>query len=67
MKTFFTVTVAMVALLTTGVSMAQNSNMMTGGSWSTGWMGGYGGIWMPIVLVIAVAGLVAWILKRDGK
>lgn len=67
MKTLPAMTVATVALLTTGVSMAQNSNMMNGGSWGTGWMGGYGGIWTPILLVIVVAGFVAWIVKRDGK
>lgn len=67
MKTLLAMTVATVTLLTTGVSMAQNGNMMNGGSWGTGWMGGYGGIWMPILLVIVVAGFVAWIVKRDGK
>lgn len=32
-----------------------------------GWMGGYGGIGMPILLVVVVAGLVAWIVKQKGK
>lgn len=32
-----------------------------------GWMGGYGGIWLPILVVIAVAGFVAWIVKQKGK
>jgi hypothetical protein len=30
-------------------------------------MGGYGGIWTPILLVIVVAGIVAWIVGRKGK
>lgn len=67
MKTFFAMALAAVALLSTGVSFAQSANMMNGGTWGVVWMGGYGGIWMPVLLVIVVAGLVAWILKRDGK
>jgi len=67
MKTVFVNAVAAVALLTTGVAFAQSTNMMNGGIWGVGWMGGYGGIWMPILLVIVVAGVVAWIVKRDGK
>jgi len=27
-------------------------------------MGGYGGIWGPILLVIVIAGVVAWVVKR---
>lgn len=67
MKTLLAIAVATVSLLTTGVSLAQNGNMMNGGNWGGGWMGGYGGIWMPLLLVIVVAGLVAWIVKRGGK
>jgi hypothetical protein len=37
--------------------------MMNGGMWGTGWMGGYGGFWVPIVLVIVVVGLVMWVVK----
>ena len=32
-----------------------------------GWMGGYGGIWMPLLLVIVVAGLVAWFVTQKRK
>ena len=32
-----------------------------------GWMGGYGGIWLPILLVVVIAGLAAWIVKQKGK
>lgn len=67
MKTLLAMAVGPVALLATGVALAQNGNMMNSGTWGTGWMGGYGGIWMPILLVIVVAGLVAWIVKRGGK
>ena len=32
--------------------------------YGAGWMGGYGGIWVAIVLVLLVAGLAAWIVKQ---
>jgi hypothetical protein len=37
------------------------------GGYGAGWMGGYGGIWLLILLVIVVAGLVAWVVKNKGK
>jgi len=41
--------------------------MMNDGMWGAGWMGGFGGVWLPIVLVSVVIGLFAWIVKRqDG-
>jgi len=67
MKTLLVMAVGTVSLLATSVSWAQNGNMMNGGTWGSGWMGGYGGIWMPILLIIVVAGLVAWIVKQGGK
>ena len=66
MKTLLSMAVGAVPLLATGVAMAQNGTMMNGGSWGVGWMGGYGGIWMPILLVVVV-GLVAWIVMRKNK
>lgn len=66
MKTLLAMAVGAVPLLATGVAMAQNGTMMNGGSWGVGWMGGYGGIWMPILLVVVV-GLVAWIVMRKNK
>ena len=35
--------------------------------WGGGWMGGYGGSWVPILLVIVAVGLVAWFIKQKGK
>jgi hypothetical protein len=35
--------------------------------YGAGWMGGYGGIWVAILLVILGAGLVAWFVKRKGQ
>ena len=66
MKTLLAMAVGAVPLLATGVAMAQNGTMMNGGTWGVGWMGGYGGIWMPILLVVVV-GLVAWIVMRKNK
>lgn len=66
MKTLFAIAVGMVSLLTTGASLAQNGNMMNGGSWGTGWMGGYGGGSMILLLIVVVV-LVAWVVKRGGK
>ena len=71
MKNLSTLAAGAVTLLTTSVTLAQGGNMMNGGNWGGnwggGWMGGYGGPWMLILLVIVVAGLVAWIVKRGGK
>ena len=66
MKILLVLFIASMSLWVPGVSWAQNGNMMDGGLWSGGWMGGYGWMWMPILLV-AVVGLVAWIAKKDGK
>lgn len=67
MKTLLALAVGTVSLLVTGVSLAQNGNMMNGGMWGTGWMGGYGGIWVPILLVIVIAGVVILAVKQKGK
>lgn len=49
--------------MSSGVALAQGGTMMNGG----GWMSGYGGILVPILLVIAVAGVVVWFVKQKGK
>jgi len=50
-----------------GVASAQNGNMMNGGAmWGGGLMGGYGGYWMPILLVVVV-GLVVWVVLQRRK
>jgi hypothetical protein len=66
-KTLLALVVGATALLGIGATLAQSGNMMNGGTWGSGWMGGYGGIWTPILLVIVVVGLLAWIFKRGGK
>lgn len=39
------------------------------GSYGAGWMGGggYGGFLLPVLLVVVVAGLVAWIVAQKKK
>ena len=49
-----------------GLASAQGGTMMNGGMGGGGWMGGYGGYWVPALLVVVV-GLVAWIVMRGRK
>lgn len=68
MKTLVAVAVGAVPLLAAGVASAQYGNMMGGGGmWNGGWMGGYGGIWVPVLLIVVVAGVVVWVVKQKGK
>ena len=67
MKTLSVAPVALLPLLTSGAALAQSGHMMNGGFWNGGWMGGYGGIWMPALLVIVVVGLVAWVVTQNKK
>ena len=55
------------ALLGAGDALAQAGNMMGAGAPGFGWMGGHGGIWATVLLVVVVAALVAWMVKRRGK
>ena len=56
-----TVAPAITALMSPGLALAQNANMMNGG-----WMGGYGGVWLPVLLIIVV-GIVAWVVMQKRK
>jgi len=62
MKAFTIVAVGSLSTLRAGVSIAQSGRMMDG----SGWMGGYGGVWGPIVLVVIVA-LVVWAVLQRRK
>ena len=64
MKTLSVAPVALLPLLSSGAALAQTGHMMNGGFWDGGWMVGYGGIWMPILLVVAVVAIVVLIIKR---
>ena len=49
-----------------GLASAQSGPMMDGAMHNDGWMGGYGGYWLPVLLVVLV-GLVAWIVMQKRK
>lgn len=67
MKFVSAMTIGLPALLASGMVSAQNSGMMHGGGMSGfGWMGGYGGYWGPILLVVVV-GVVVWAILRSRK
>ena len=59
--------VATSALAQSQGGYGMGSGMM--GGYGAGWMGGggYGGILLPVLLVIVVAGLVAWIVAQKKK
>ena len=67
MKTLLAMAVGTLPLLAPGVSFAQTGNMMNESMGGFGWMGGFGGMWVLILLVVAVAGLVAWAVMHKGK
>ena len=66
MRNLLAMAVGTVPLLATGTALAQNGNMMNGGMSGFGWMGGYGGYWVPVLLVVVV-GLVAWVVLQRRK
>ena len=35
--------------------------------WGGGLDGGYGGMWMPVLVLVVVVAIVMWIVKRGGK
>ena len=69
MKTLFAMTVAALPLLLPGAAVA----MMQGGNWGGGWMagvdgmGGHAGVWIPVLLVIAVVVLLALVITQKRK
>ncbi|MDQ2925855.1 MAG: hypothetical protein M3R43_09915 [Acidobacteriota bacterium] len=67
MKSLTAIAIGSVSALASGVAFAQNGNMMNGGgTFGGGWMGGYGGYWMPILLVVVV-GVVIWAVLQKRK
>jgi hypothetical protein len=69
LKTLMTTVVGTLLSTAVGAAWAQNGTMMNGGSGGMrdgGWMGGYGGLWGPILLAVVV-GLVAWIVMQKRK
>jgi len=67
MKILIALVIGTVPLLATSVALAQNGSMMNGGGWGMGSMDGYGGIWLPVLLVVAIVAVVALVMQRKGK
>ncbi len=66
MKNLLAMAVGTVPIWVSGAALAQNGPMMGGGMGDAGWMGGYGGYWVPVLLVVVV-GLAAWIVIQRRK
>lgn len=69
MKTSMGMAVATVFLTLASAASAQNSGMMNGNfssMWGGSWMGGYGGLWALILLVVVV-GFIFWLLMKRHK
>ena len=64
MKKWFALTVG--PSFVTGAALAQSGPMMNDSMGGGGWMGGYGGYWLPVLLVVVV-GLVVWIVMQRRK
>ena len=67
MKTLLARAIGTLTLLSAGVALAQGGSMMDRSGWGMAWMGGYGGVWGPILLVVVVVGAVALVMQRKGK
>ena len=67
MKTLLAMAVGTASMLTAGVSYAANGHMMDGDAPGGGGMGGYGGGWVPTLLVIVVVAFVAWVVSQKRK
>ena len=67
MNTQQSIGVGMASLLATGSALAQNGHMMNGGMWGSGWMGGYGGYWVSILVLAVVVALVVWVVKQQKE
>ena len=67
MKTLLSMTLGATPLFSSGAVLAQTGTMMGGGNSGFGWMGGYGGFWMPVLLIVVVVALVVLIMQRKDK
>jgi uncharacterized membrane protein len=67
MKTMHSMAAGAALVFTSGVDLAQAGSMMGGGNSGFGWMGGYGGVWMPVLLIVVVVALVVLVVQRKDK
>lgn len=69
MKTWMNLMMATLFQALGGPAAAQGGGMMNGGyggMWGSAWMGGYGGLLVPLLL-LAVVALVVWIFMQKRK
>ena len=67
MKILTAAAVGAISLLPASGALAQGGTMMNGNTWGDGWMGGgYGGWWMP-VLVVVLIGVIVWAVLQRRK
>jgi hypothetical protein len=67
MRILIALAAAVPPLLIASLAVAQGGQVMDGGLFGVGWMGGYGGLWIVAPLVLAVFGLVAWAERQKHK
>jgi len=67
MTASFTRTAGATTLLATNAAFAQGGNTLDRGMWGAGWMGGSGGPWPAILIVVVVVTLVVWVVKQQRK
>lgn len=67
MKDWIALTTQAVPLWFNGSAAGQSGSMTEGGIWGAGWLVGLGGVWIPILLVLAVLGGVAWVILTNRK
>lgn len=67
MKKLLATGIGSASMLAATATLGQTGQMMNNGGWGMGWMGGYGGIWVPILLVVVVAAAVVVVMQRKRK
>jgi uncharacterized membrane protein len=67
MKKLFAMGIGSAPMFAATAALGQTGQMMNDGMWGRGWMGGYGGIWLPIFVVVVVAAAVIFIMQRKSK
>ena len=67
MKKLLATGIGSASMFAANAALGQTGQMMNDGGWGMGWMGGYGGIWVPILLVVVVAAAVAVVMQRKRK
>lgn len=67
MRALQSVGVGLASLLATVSTPAQTGTMMNDGMRNSGWMDGYGGYWMPVLVLAVVVFLVVWVVKQQKR